>query len=200
MRIALYFCLISVGVFTLGCTGIFPKQEHISGAEKSVSGGVDFPVLLYSEDSGVDLAMFSNKSDELWFSDFFTQNKPVILHFWAGLCPFCREDIQTLQVIHEAYGNEIVVFGLDVGPLVGLGSVDDGKNLRNESNATYYMGTTSDMSVARAFRITGTPTTIVFDVEGQLIGVWNGMHSIQTAVDVMVMIDELLSVSIDQTS
>ena len=197
MRIVFYCCLISVVVFTLGCTGIFPKQEHISGTEFSIPDDVNFPVLLYSEDSTADLATLSSDYEELLFSDFFGQNKPVVLHFWAGLCPACRYDIPTVQVVHEAYGDEVVVFGLDIGPLVGLGSVNDGKKLLDETSATYYMGTTSDMRVAQSFQITGTPTTIVFDAKGRLVETWVGMHSIQTVVDMMVMLDDLLVISND---
>mgnify|MGYP001222191683 CR=1 FL=1 len=59
------------------------------------------------------------------------------------------------------------------------------------------MGTTSDMRVAQSFQITGTPTTIVFDAKGRLVETWVGMHSIQTVVDMMVMLDDLLVISND---
>ena len=60
-------------------------------------------------------------------------DKPVVLNFWAGLCPPCRAEMPDLQRVNDRFGDRVLLFGLDVGPFVLLGSREDGKELLEEA-------------------------------------------------------------------
>lgn len=107
--------------------------------------------------------------------DLLSQGKPVVLNFWAGLCPPCRVEMPDLQEIYEEYGDRILLVGLDVGPFVGLGSQADGQALLAELGVTFPAGTTTDDNVVRDYALLGMPTTYFISPEGELIETWTGL-------------------------
>lgn len=38
----------------------------------------------------------------------------VWLNFWATWCPWCRTEMPDMQTIHQQYGNQIKIYGIDV--------------------------------------------------------------------------------------
>ena len=113
--------------------------------------------------------------DIVRFRDLLSQGKPVVLNFWAGLCPPCRVEMPDLQEIYEGYGDRILLLGLDVGPFVGLGSQADGQALLVELGVTFPAGTTTDDNVVRDYALLGMPTTYFISPEGELIETWTGL-------------------------
>jgi len=113
--------------------------------------------------------------DIVRFRDLLSQGKPVVLNFWAGLCPACVVEMKDLQEIYEGYGDRILLLGLDVGPFVGLGSQADGQALLAELGVTFPAGTTTDDNVVRDYALLGMPTTYFISPEGELIETWTGL-------------------------
>ena len=112
----------------------------------------DFEITLYQ---GGDALTES----PIMFSDVLAEGKPVILNFWSGLCPICRNELPELQAAYDEYGERILFIGVDIGPFVNLGSRDDGRELLDELEITYPAGSTPDQSVLRDYQVLGTPTT-----------------------------------------
>jgi thiol-disulfide isomerase/thioredoxin len=71
------------------------------------------------------------------FSQLFTHGKPVILNFWAGLCPPCRAEMPGFQRVVDQYADRVLLVGVDIGPFVGLGSHDDARALLRELGIRY---------------------------------------------------------------
>ena len=46
----------------------------------------------------------------LLLSDLFAQGKPVVLNFWAGLCPPCRAEMPDLQEVYQEHKGDILLF------------------------------------------------------------------------------------------
>ena len=134
-----------------------------------LASNLDFPISLYQ---GAD--MMGMASAEVNFSEFF-QGKPVVLNFWAGLCPPCRAEIPDFQQFHEKFSDRVVLFGLDVGPFTGLGSNQNGKELIEELDVTYPVGSTTAESVMREYRILGMPSTIFMTSDGEIFRNWGGI-------------------------
>ena len=42
------------------------------------------------------------------------RGKAVVLNFWATWCPPCREEMPSLQTLHELGGGDLVVMGINV--------------------------------------------------------------------------------------
>ena len=88
-------------------------------ATQSGSGeAADFRIVAYQ---GQDVL----GGEEVEFSRVFEHGKPVVLNFWAGLCPPCRQEMPGFQRVYDELGDQYVMVGVDVGPFVGLGSHDD---------------------------------------------------------------------------
>ena len=102
------------------------------------------------------------------------RGKPVVLNFWAGLCPPCRAEMPDLQEFHEEFQGRVTLVGIDLGLFTGLGSQKDAKNLLIELGVTYPVGFTEDVSVISKYKVLGMPTTIFIDAEGEVFKSWGG--------------------------
>ena len=94
--------------------------------------------------------------------------RPMVLNFWAGLCPPCRAEMPQFQAFYEEFNDEILVLGIDIGPFMNLGSKRDAEALLRELGVTYPTGWTDDGSVPRKFGVTGMPTTVFIRSNGEI--------------------------------
>ena len=60
------------------------------------------------------------------------QGKPLVLNFWAGLCPPCRAEMPDLQEFYEENKDRVNLLGIDVGQFTGLGNQESAKALLEE--------------------------------------------------------------------
>ena len=94
--------------------------------------------------------------------------RPVVLNFWAGLCPPCRAEMPQFQVFYEEFKGDIMLLGIDIGIFTGLGSHDDADALLRELGVTYPAGWTDDGSVPRKYGVTAMPTTVFINSGGEI--------------------------------
>jgi thiol-disulfide isomerase/thioredoxin len=142
----------------------------------------DFQITVYQGEDSVG-------GQEVDLSEVLAQGKPVLLNFWAGLCPPCRLEMPDLQAVHETFGDQVVLFGLDVGPFTALGSNEDGQALLRELGVTYPTGTTSESSIVRDFQVTGMPSTYFIKPNGEVSRKWTGLL---TEAKLSELVQELL--------
>lgn len=145
----------------------------------------DFPVIFY-QDAGLE------KGEQVMFSELVAEGKPVVLNFWAGLCPPCRAEMPGFQAVSDEYEDRILMFGLDVGPFVGLGSEESGRALLEELSISYAAGTTSESEVVRQYEVRGMPSTYFILPDGQLYETWSGLLSSEQLAEI---VDEMLAAS-----
>ena len=89
------------------------------------------------------------------------EGKPLVLNYWAGLCPPCRAEMPQFQVFYEEFKDQIQLVGIDIGVFTGLGSRNAAAALSRELGVTYPAGWTEDGGVARKFRVRTMPTTVL---------------------------------------
>lgn len=130
--------------------------------------------------------------EEILLSDLMADGRPLVLNFWAGLCPPCRVEMPDLQAVSDAYQGDVLLFGLDVGPFIGLGSNEDGRNLLNELAITYPAGTTNNANVVRDYSILGMPTTYFITPDGQVHETWTGLLTEEKLTE---LVDDLVAAS-----
>ena len=126
----------------------------------------DFSISLYqgSAELGAETVNFSD-----------LRGKPVVLNFWAGLCPPCRAEMPDLQEFYTEFIGRVTLIGVDVGQFTGLGSQDDARSLLNELNVTYPAGFTLDDTVIRRYKVLAMPTTVFVDSSGAIFRTWGGV-------------------------
>ena len=111
---------------------------------------------------------------ELKFSQLFPSEKPLVLNFWAGLCPPCRAEMPGFQALYDQYQGDFILLGLDIGPFTGLGSNQDARNLLRELNITYPAGRAHNRDPVVQNRVTSMPTTVFFTADGKVFERWEG--------------------------
>jgi len=79
------------------------------------------------------------------------QGKPLVLNFWAGLCPPCRAEMPDLQEFYEENKDRVNLLGIDVGQFTGLGDQASAKALLEELDVTYPAGFTNYGGVMRDY-------------------------------------------------
>ena len=118
------------------------------------------------------------------------QGKPVVLNFWAGLCPPCRAEMPDLQEFYDDFHDRVVLLGIDVGQFTSLGNRDDAQALLKELGVTYPAGFTEDPAIMRNYRVLGMPTTVFIDSEGEIFRSWTGALNRETLSEIT---EEMLS-------
>jgi thiol-disulfide isomerase/thioredoxin len=103
------------------------------------------------------------------------KHQPVVLNFWAGLCPPCRAEMPDFQRLFEQPRRKFALIGVDIGPFIGLGSRDDGKALLRALKLTYPAGTTFDIRTIRNYEVLGMPTTVFITADGRILRKYTGL-------------------------
>jgi len=93
------------------------------------------------------------------------KNKPIILHFWATWCPYCKKlqpSLVELQKKYQAQGVELISisFNEDEGALP-----QDEIKSRGYSFITAIMGE----AVAKLYGVRGTPTTFFINRNNEIV-------------------------------
>ncbi len=109
------------------------------------------------------------------FSQILAAGKPVVLNFWAAQCPPCRVEMPEFDHAWQAARDRVLLVGLDVGPLINLGTRAEGQALAEELGVTYPVGTTSDATVMQRFQVLGMPSTIFITAQSLIMRQWTGI-------------------------
>ena len=105
-------------------------------------------------------------------SDYFTQNKWVIVNIWGPKCPPCVDEMPDLQNFHEDHKDkDAIVLGVALDfPSFGPANVDDVREFADD----YFISFPLLMGDAHTIRhlgggpLRGTPTTLLFSPGGNL--------------------------------
>ena len=155
-------------VAAIACSSSTGSSSSSSGNGSSSSGDLapDFSITMYQ---GQDVV----GGQEVNFSGLVGQ-KPIVLNFWAGLCPPCRAEMPDLQEFNEKFQDRALLLGIDIGQFTGLGSQEDAQDLLQELGVTYPTGFTTEGGIIRDYEVLGMPTTIFIDAQGQIFKKWTG--------------------------
>lgn len=145
----------------------------------------------------IEVTMYQGQAEvggeQIALSDLWEKKRqPVVLNFWAGLCPPCRAEMPDFQRLYEQPNRKFALIGVDIGPFIGLGSRDDARALLRELKITYPAGTTFDIRTIRNYEILGMPTTVFITANGRI---WRKHAGLLTFNQVKTLTDELVRVS-----
>ena len=142
-----------------------PPQSVLQG-EGTTPDGPDFHMVAYQGQAVLG-------ADELAVTQLFGRGKPVVLNFWAGLCPPCRAEMPGFQRVYDDLGDQFLLVGVDIGPFVGLGSHADARALLDELNISYPPAYATE-DPTRSFAVLGMPTTVLFTADGRTVAKHTG--------------------------
>jgi thiol-disulfide isomerase/thioredoxin len=157
---AIYVIPIVAAILALAaCGGATSPEAPVDTASEVAP---DFTILAYQ---GEDVL----GGQEVTFSEALAQGRPAVLAMWAGQCPACRKEMPVLQAAHQAYGDRVLFFGLDVGTYVGLGTEEDARALIEELAVTFPAGTTPDTGIILAYEALGIPALYFIMPDGEIL-------------------------------
>ena len=138
----------------------------IFGVIVSVQSGIggsssDFRVVAYQGQDTIG-------GDEVDFSQIFRHGKPVILNFWAGLCPPCRAEMPGFQRVYDDLGDKYIMIGVDIGPFVGLGSRDDARQFLKDFDIRYPTAYAVTRDPVIDYNVLDMPTTVFLTPDKQI--------------------------------
>ncbi len=118
------------------------------------------------------------------------RGQPVVLNFWAGLCPPCRAEMPEFQEFAEEYEGRATLVGVDLGQFFALGSEEDAIALLGELGVTYPAGATDDGNLVRELGVLGLPATFFVAADGSLHRKWQGVLNGEKLAEIT---DEMLA-------
>lgn len=184
----LRFLILLVMVLTvaaIACEGSTGGSTSIVGDGASSSGdqAPDFSITMYQGQEVVG-------GQEVSLHGLFGE-KPIVLNFWAGLCPPCRAEMPDFQKFNEKFQDRALLLGIDLGQFTGLGNQTDAQGLLNELGLTYPAGFTTDGNVIEDYEVLGMPTTIFIDIYGNIFNKWTGaLNGSVLEVKTLEMLDQ----------
>ena len=95
--------------------------------------------------------------------------KPVILHFWASWCPYCKTVQPGLEALAGKYASQNMV-------LLGINFREDkGVNPQQalDDRGLHFKTLVQGEEVSRAYGVRVTPTTFFINANGDLVGMTN---------------------------
>jgi thiol-disulfide isomerase/thioredoxin len=129
--------------------------------------------------------------EELTLAQAFELGKPVVLNFWAGLCPPCRQEMPDFEEVYNERKDEFLLLGVDVGPFTLLGEKDDALDLLEELQITYPTAYVDSDELMREYNVFGMPTTVFMTPDGDIVSQKNGFMSGEEMRErIQQMIDE----------
>ena len=137
-------------------------------------------------DSGLTFSLTTLTGDTLDQS-IFTDNKLIMVNYWATWCPPCVGEIPDLVKISDAYAGKGFVI---IGVLTGDDDIDGAKAFLADQGVTYPVVTTEGFFLDQIQGYQYIPTTLFFDSEGNQVG--EAVVGANSYDDWAATIDELL--------
>lgn len=187
---------ILVGLFTEEVLVILKKHNNIVRYTKIIGGVVVLGMGIYmlytgfqsiealekssdtvisetqSDEDLTDIEKYSftlkdSDDNEVTLSDY--KGKTVILNFFATWCTYCKQELPTLEEIHQTRDDVVVL--LVAAPNVGNeGDQEYIENFMKENGYTMTVLYDESSQVVNAYNVTGLPTSFFFKEDGNVLG------------------------------
>ena len=174
-RWVLLWALLLLPALLLAIAACSNGETSGSPAASDLEAAPDFEFTLYQGEGELG-------ATELSMSDL--QGKPVVLNFWAGLCPPCRAEMPDFQAFADDNRESVLVLGIDVGQFTNLGSQEDARLLLSDLGISYPAGYTTDGTIMRRYEVLGMPTTVFINSSGEIFRLWGGILDHEVLQDI----------------
>lgn len=113
----------------------------------------------------VDLDLINSKGEAVKLSDYVGKGKYALLDFWASWCGPCRAEIPNLAKIHQNYGKDVEVIGINVWDL----PKDAAKTISEMAMNWTILTDTTENTATNLYGISGIPQIILIAPDGTIV-------------------------------
>lgn len=161
---ALPVTILLAGVIVTGCSAVGGRTEMASAMPPAVvaSGGASAVAKVGTSvgDTAPDFQLA--QQDGAQVSPQALRGQPAVLIFWTAWCPSCKEEaphINELAAKYEPQGVRVVGINIQDSPARLAGGVRD-------FGIKYAVASDADATIARRYKVVGTPTIVFLDKQG----------------------------------
>ncbi len=154
--------ILAAGVFITGCSAVGGRTEIASVPAAVETGGVSSSVKVGTAVGETAPDFQLARQDGSQVSPQTLRGQPAVLVFWTAWCPSCKEEaphINELAAKYEPRGVRVVGINIQDSPGRLAGGVKD-------FGIKYAVASDADASVARRYKVIGTPTIVFLDGQG----------------------------------
>jgi peroxiredoxin len=129
-----------------------------------------------------DFSLTDVNGNKVSLKDF--RGKSVLINFWATWCGPCREELPSLQALHEKLSGEgFVVLAINIDRR----NPDRVKKYMKEYNLSFPVPIDPSQQVRKKYYIMGLPVSYLVDPNGKLRGFISGARSWDSPASIEVM-------------
>lgn len=96
-----------------------------------------------------------------------TNNKPLVLQFWASWCEACSIEAPTLKTLHESYQDKIDFYGINLSSEEKQG--EDIKAFIQQNEWTFPILLDDNKRASYLYELHALPTTFIIDADGTVL-------------------------------
>jgi len=158
-------------VFLFSACSLLPTQtEEATEAVETEAAATEAPTA--TEEASADTADFSEFSLTTLTGDtldqsIFSDNKLIMVNYWATWCGPCVSEIPDLVKISGEYADKGFAI---IGVLTGDDDIDGAKQFIADNAVSYPIVLTEGPFMSYAESIYAIPTTLFFDSNGNMVG------------------------------
>lgn len=112
------------------------------------------------------------------------RGKPILIHFWATWCKPCKDELPTIQKLHEELGGDVVQI-LTIN--IDRWNKDRVEEFKNEFGLHFPILLDPGQEVRRKYFIMGLPTSYLVGADGKLRGYISGAREWDTPLSQRIM-------------
>ncbi|MEG1516240.1 MAG: redoxin family protein [Clostridia bacterium] len=118
-----------------------------------------------------DVTVYAADGTPTRLSDFL--GKPVVLNFWASWCPPCKGEMPDFQKLYDEVGDDVV--------FMMVNQTDGQRETQKKAAAfiekqgyTFPVYFDTDLAASMTYQVYSIPTTVLVDVQGNLVAISPG--------------------------
>ena len=113
---------------------------------------------------------------QLNLREFKSQNRPILLYFWASWCPYCSQDFNVVKDIYPKYADKVAFLAIDLDLNEHAELIKNYKNKKGLAGIDFAEGKESVLS---DYGITHTTTKYAIGKDGAILYKGSGVFNEQ---------------------